>query len=60
MEKYINTNETNSMPIAFNITDKNSLNSQVLKKNQLKNKIPTDDFYRSSLKLSLKLIEIIK
>ncbi len=56
----MSTNQSNSMPIAFNISDTKKINSECLRRLQLNNKKPTDEFYRQTKQLSLKIIDILK
>jgi hypothetical protein len=59
MRDYISTNESNSIPLAFNMNIQQS-NSKVLKEMQQSNKIPTEQFYTSTKNLSSRLMKILE
>ena len=59
MKEFISTNESNSMPLAFN-TRTQEASSKVLREIQQSSKTPTEDFYISTKALAHRLIEILK
>lgn len=58
MFEYISTNDSNSMPLAFNT--RIDVTSKVLREIQHPNKTPTSDFYTSTKTLASRLMEILE
>lgn len=59
MKAYISTNESDSMPLAFNKTTQES-SSKALRELQQSNKTPTDEFYNHTKRLSALILKIIE
>lgn len=59
MKEYLTSNESNSMPLAFNTSDQ-QYSSKILSQIQQTNRVPTQRFYECTRDLCGKLISLLK